>query len=169
MGFFDRPKRHSFDDDDREYSKSKRDLRMKYDLMDLEQAQAEHNLRMKQIELDLQKVAQDGEPKDGGLFGGGGMDQMLMLLMMKAMGGNVPTMAPATSAQAPIQPQVQQVQASSLELSDEQLREYWDSLNVFKKRAAKKMNDEQIAVLLKNQMPGIGDDTIVRALKIVRE
>lgn len=130
---------------------------MQYDLMELEEAKAEHHLRMQQIQQQLQTIP---ESQDSGLD----MNQALMMLLAKAFmpqQGAVPV-PPASPTTPP------QAAPATVTFTDEQLRTVWNELPRAARKMAQNLDDDTVKNFIQAKLPGIDDDSLSRALRIVR-
>jgi len=59
--------------------------------------------------------------------------------------------------------------AEKQHISDEQLNQIWNNTPMMAKNFAKRSSDENLENLLRGQMPNVSDDTIKRAIAIIRK
>jgi len=149
-------KRHVLTDADRDLSLERRRLAMNRDLLDLELYKARHDLEMAQIQNDLQQLRSEGGDGEDSM-----LNQALTLLMSRAFGDQTPA---GSIPQTP--PQV--LPTAGVSFSDEQLRDTWQQLPKIARKVAMSWSDEQLSQFIQGKMPGVDQDTINRAIAVVR-
>jgi len=147
---------YRFTDEEREISADIRRQKAEISRMKLERENLVHKMEMdkKMLELkteiaELKGIDEDDEqPQDD--FGS-------LIQMLNMMGGN---------QQQP--QQFQQQQPQKISLTDEQLKKIWEDLPAAAKSFSKKSSDETIKTMIVSNMPHIDEDSIHRALALVR-
>lgn len=128
-----------------------RQLNMLKKNLDMEIMVKEAELRKAEIEADLAEMYGDDEDGDDveGMFGN---------FLKTAMAKNV----------APQQAPQQMAANQEISLTDEQLKQYWEQMNPIYKTVAKGMSDENIKEFIKQKEPRLNQDTLNRAVAIVK-
>lgn len=128
-----------------------RQLNMLKKNLDMEIMVKEAELRKAEIEADLAEMYGDDEDGDDveGMFGN---------FLKTAMTKNV----------APQQAPQQMAANQEISLTDEQLKQYWEQMNPIYKAVAKGMSDENIKEFIKQKEPRLNQDTLNRAVAIVK-
>jgi len=167
MGWFSIFKRkdarhnHMFDDKDRELSLERKRMNIELENAKKKNMIAEENMRHKlemaqmQDELDELTGYDDDDDDDGKV------STMLLSLFDKAK-----SLTPAASPQ----PQTIASSPAGVSISDEDLKQLWDGVPQMAKDYAPKCTDAQVCEFIKVKMlPQADDETIQRALKVVRQ
>jgi hypothetical protein len=128
--------------------------------MKLAEQQLEHKERMMDLQDRIQEMQERmfGDDDDSG---GGNVENMLMqFIMQKGMQqqGSQPLNTQHTPPPTP----------AAVSISEEQLQEYWKSLPRIQRKMAKMASDEQIGALLRDKVKNIDDDSIKRAIELIR-
>lgn len=134
--------------------------------MELKERELEHKMRVMEMEdriFEMEEQIYGGEEPSADESG---VDGMIMKVLESAMTKKAPGLAIPQNNSTP-QADIPQ-ENPGVHITDEQLKEYWDSLSMFKKAYARRMSDEQISALLKGQVPNISEDSIARAIKLIR-
>lgn len=159
-------KRHSFTDDDRMLSAEKRKLKQRLDLeiLKLETTRDKLSLQaeIEQATQELQELRGDYDDEEPS--GSSVEDTLITTLLTKVLSGQQQT----TSSQVSPTLTTSSVAPLGVEMSNEQLETIWGSLPKKQQKIAKDMDDEQLKQLIKGQIPNVNDDTLVRAIGIVR-
>jgi len=156
---------HQFSDEDRQASATRRKmLAMQREQMDMMQEQLT-NLRniqrqrmmQEQIEaLQSSMYEDDDEDEDSS---DSDEDMFMKLLQTVAQKSNTEVKTPFPSGMELPQ---------KVSLSDEQLLEMLNSVDPKYLKLAKKMSDSSLKGFIKAQMPNIDDDTMLRAIRLVK-
>lgn len=173
MGIFDIFKRkdkrnnHTFDETDREFALETRRLNQ-----ESKRIQAEMNLLRQQMALEEQKQKleelksnmfeedDDEEPEPTDNF-----EKILLALLSSSQGINK---NPITQRET--QPDNTSKETSKgVSLSDEKLEEIWSKVPLKTKAMTKFMSEDKIRIYLKNNFNDIDNDTIERAIKIIKK
>jgi hypothetical protein len=155
-------KPHLFTDEERGLSAEKRKLKNQLD-MELMRLGAERDKitmqrDIEQARQDLENLQSDGIEEEGS---SSMEDTLLATLLGKVLQGNKGN----TDTVIPVQP----VQVEQVSLPNEQLAEIWKKLPNHVKAMAKRMDDTQLASTIKGQIPNIDQDTLQRAIILVRK
>jgi len=120
------------------------------------------------IQAEIEKARQDledlqGDDEDYEEDGGGRSteDALMTMLLSKVMGGQqqpAPQITQAAPAPAP-----------KVDLEDQQIAGVWNSLSKHHQQIAKRMNDDQLKVIIEANLPGISDASLTRAVAFVRK
>lgn len=156
---------HFFSDDDRsraaEINREKATLRRKEQLLEHEIKMRELELRQAEIEDQLAQFdldeEEEGQPMDA--------EAMLMQILAPAIAARFTQQAPP--AQPTNQPQPAPP-ADTKRIPDEQLREFYSQIPGNIKAAARVASDERIEEEVLKVFPDADDDTLDRAIKIVK-
>lgn len=166
--------RYTFTDEDRETSSEIRNAKKELELLKIQRENELHKLRMEKAKLELQEeinelkglyddVEEYSDNEDGGVSE---LIKILVPLFVK-------NQTPASVVVSP--PQVNNSDASitssepqKRSIPDEQLQDIWKNTPAIAKKFAKNASDDSLKVLLIKQLPDVDDDTIARALKIIR-
>lgn len=175
---------HRFDDDDRKLSADMRkfnsEMKRQQAQLEMEAQKLEFERRKLQMQLDMERIkaeiddlvgVDDDTPDSTGNSADTMLQTLLMSVMMKQQGVNIPTSAPPVNTpQDTLQnPQSNSNQVQKLSLSDDELKEIWnrDVPDKYKK-LSKTLSDTAIMAFIKQNLPAYDDDTHARALKIAR-
>ena len=160
-----RERPYKFSDDDRRLSaevrRKKAELQMEIDKLNAEKEKLRLNTEIEELKQQYEDLtaSDEEEPPQGGSTA----DTLLTALLAMILKGNTsPTPQPITP-----QPQISGSPVANA-LSDEQLQEIWGNIPEMYKQKAKKMKDADLANFIKFQMPTADQDTIERAIRIVR-
>jgi len=173
--FFSRKKRdnrvnYDFDDEDRQISLAKRQERSIYQRekakYDLEELRINHQIEMMERRADLEQLKE--LLSDSGKQESGNIEEAALMMLLSKFANTQPhanTPAPVTPTQ---QNTISPPEDAGVHYSDEQLKNYWDSMPKFVKKLAKNMTDEQLGAEISSRMPSMDDDSINRAIGIIR-
>jgi len=147
---------YRFTDEEREISADIRRQKAEISKMKLERENLIHKMEMERKMLELKAEitelkgidGDDEQPQD---------DFRSLIQMLAMMGGN---------QQQP--QQFQQQQPQKISLTDEQLKKIWEDLPAAAKSFSKRSSDETIKSLILSNMPNIDDDSMQRAISLVR-
>jgi len=158
-----------FSDEDRELSKQIRkdraEIAKQKAQLDLANLRLEHELKKVALEADIAEArarledlqgGDDEEPQESGSM----IDMAMMTLLTKAIGGQPANVAPA-APQEPSRP-------SGESLTDEQLESLWEQVPKPFRKIAASWSDSEVQSFIKSRMPGLDQDTLDRALRLVR-
>jgi len=133
----------------------------------LEIARADKELRILEIEREKAMIQADlNDLMDDG--GEDPMTAMLMTLLAPKLKEMIPAMIPNKLANSENSPQSVGPQIAGTNLSDEQLKKIYDRLPGHIKKQARNMPDEEIRTFIVASLPAIDEDTINRAVTLVK-
>lgn len=169
FGLKDARNNHTFTDAENEAAielhKSAAEIKRQKQALDLEL----YKLRMEAEKLDLQRQIESAKQALEDLTGdyeeetSGSADNVLIGLLTAIMSKNNLT-SPGLNAAA----DSHNTQPTPQHLTDAELNNIWDNLPSKAQKYARKMNDSSLSAFIKGQMPALDDDSIKRAVLIVR-
>lgn len=135
-------------------------------LMQQQQANAlelmvkQQELKLREIQVKIDEI--DDQYEDEDEFS---PENMFMNIVQKAI--------PQFQAPTGVNPSKEQSvistpNAGGLSLTDEQLKQYWDTVPAHYKLIAKGMSDEQIKEFIKQKQPNLDANTLERAILVIR-
>jgi hypothetical protein len=131
--------------------------------VDEKKAQLEEEILNYKIEEQRAKLEEALGDDEEELETGNAADNMLLQLGSKLLSTNSPQ---NSSVSAPIV--TQNVEISKQTLTDEEIKALWDSLPADKKAIARIASDSQVKDYLNKNYPAIDDETIIRAIKLIK-
>lgn len=154
-------KKAGFDEDARALAAERRKMNTEYENrrkeLELAKMELEYELKMKKLEAEIAEYADEDEPDD--------IDGMFKTFITQSL--NKRTVQGA--AIVPHQTDISPPNPARVSISNEQFKEYWDSLGGIKQKIAKMMSDDQLKGLIVSKIPNIDDDSLNRAIFMVRE
>jgi hypothetical protein len=160
---------HSFDDEDRRASAVIRRARQEAELSRIRMEQEINNLRLKQEQIRLQQDIEDMMADDDEDYDNDDKDLQMMRMFKPAIDALSRKIAPEYSPnKASSLSQVSENPPSKEDLSNEELKQIWSMTPKLYRDRAKTFSDSQIKIFVSSQFPNWSDDTISRAVAIVR-
>jgi hypothetical protein len=160
MGWFFKEKKTGFDETARLLASQRRnantELETRRKELELERIQMKHDLEMVKLKAEIAEY----EDEDDDMLD---MESHLKSLLQKGMTQRLP------QAAAPIDKPPLAPQPVGVSFSDEQIAAMIKNLNPMQKLVAKRSSDETISNFIRERVPDIDQDSINRAIFMVRE
>lgn len=163
----DKRNNHTFDDEEREISKEITRKKAELRKLQLEREDGLHKLEIEKKKLELQKQIEETkyalEEFEEDDYEDDYEEDNPMDTTIKNFLSGILLKSQNNTANSNITPE-----SNGVVLSDEQLKTIWNNTPQQYKLISKQMNDEQIKTFIKQQMPTANEETLNRALYIVR-
>ena len=145
-----------------EYEKQK--LREQYELESLRMQEDKLKLQQKISELkqDLEPEEYEEEDEEEELS----LEKVLQMVLMQKL---IPQGSETVTAQNVITPNSPQTVSEPLILSDDEIKDYLRTLSKQQLKQAKLMPNSVLSKLIKTQLPSIEDDTLNRAITLLKQ
>lgn len=166
FGWF-RHKSREFTDEDREEAKLVRAERAKLRKQELQIASARQELQLAQIQSRIDEITgYDGEEEDDSLE-----STMIKTFAPILMNKFAPQLTQAQNSQThPLTSSDMANQVSEgVSFSDEQIRTVIDGMSPIQKMGAKMAGEEKIRTTLKEKFPAMSEQSVERAIEIIKE
>jgi hypothetical protein len=176
MGKSKKKQGYDFTDSDRDASAELRAKRKEIEMLKLERENELHKLKIERQRLELMQEIDElkniyaESDEDDGTESSTELELIKMFAPMLIKNNqNTPNINGTAAPLAPNPPQTQTApSAQHVHLTDEQLNEIWNNTPKMAKMFAKKSNDDVVRTTIKSQINNIDDDSVERALKIIR-
>lgn len=159
MGWFFKKKKDSFDDKARELAAERRlansALETRRKELELERLEMRHDLEMAKLKSEIAEYQDDDEFD---------LDSQFQSFMVNSLKNKLPQAAPQQVQSSPLAPQ-----PVGVSFTDDQIKNIIHNMNPLQKIMAKRSSDDTIAGYIREKVPDIDDDSINRAIFIIRE
>lgn len=175
MGLFQwlfkkKPNKYVFDDSDRESSKEIREKKKEIELLKLDRENEIHKLKIMKQKLELESEIQELQEAfsdDEDFYPEKESDSTTELIKMFA-----PMFINKAPVSAPIPTDKASNSSNPMEqkqhFTDEQIKAIWDNTPKMARMFAKKADEQTIKIQIQKQIPNIDDDSIARAIKLIK-